>query len=310
MCWELYREVYTVIFVTGITNTPNPNPSMKTRDVAPELRPFWKLFEPLAYRHDYSRVFDDFLSIALTQFAEPDDEVMIKLNNDSRLKYTADERHQFGLMFQEMIRTLHRHLGDGTSEQLKQEAQQALLHQDVPARKGRCMEWYDFFGDFYQELSSRSKASAMGQFFTPPELCNLIARMTMGDQVEGKGGKNVNEPCAGSGRMVLALNAIEPGNFYVAQDLDFMCCKMTALNMLLHGCVGEVTWGNSLDPEDIRTTFAVNPFLNDSRHRYRGIPHVLPVEPKQSFLHGFWQQRLAELNARKNPAPKVRLTLY
>ena len=48
-----------------------------------------------------------------------------------------------------------------------------FIHVERQMQHGR---WYDFFGSVYEQMfQSKSKASQMGQFFTPPSVSNLMA---------------------------------------------------------------------------------------------------------------------------------------
>jgi len=60
------------------------------------------------------------------------------------------------------------------------------------------------------------------------------------------GRRSVNDPCCGSGRMLLAAVEIQPSWHFVGQDLDLRCARMTAINLALRNHYGHVVWGNSL----------------------------------------------------------------
>src|SRR5690606_2657140 len=67
----------------------------------------------------------------------------------------------------------------------------------------------DVLGRVFGELDLGN--SARGQFFTPYELCQLIARLNIGDGAEinerivQRGFIRVNEPAAGAGAMAIAM---------------------------------------------------------------------------------------------------------
>ena len=113
------------------------------------------------------------------------------------------------------------------------------------AREIECKGWHDAFGSLYEEkVKSGYKAASMGQFFTPPELCTLMA-----DTMAATGGVAMDCAC-GSGRLLLALHAkIGQPSYYVAGDLDAISCKMCALNMMMHGMFGVVERRNALSME-------------------------------------------------------------
>ena len=107
--------------------------------------------------------------------------------------------------------------------------------------------WYDPLGRIFEEYSSRKGAGMMGQFFTPPGVCDLMARITAPKPASGW----VNDPAAGSGRGLLAHARLFPSNRlqcrYVAMDLDRMCVKMAAVNMAMHGMSGYSIHCNTLN---------------------------------------------------------------
>lgn len=132
-------------------------------------------------------------------------------------------------------------------------------------------EWCDPLGNLFMEFS-KGFASLKGQFFTPPAMCDMMASITLnGDEPEGyltKFGRRVvlNDSSAGSSRNLLAgyIRAMEQLKwkrkpYLVAEDLDALCCKMSALNMCVHGCYGEVVNHNTLtEPRQVRFGYIIN----------------------------------------------------
>lgn len=130
-------------------------------------------------------------------------------------------------------------------------------------------EWYDAWGDLFMQLTP--KGGARGQFFTPADLCDMMVEATVDTSAEptslcGAFGRRVtvNDPAAGSSRNLLAAHARfirdkarKP--YLVAEDIDLMCCKMSAVNMMVHGCYGEVICHNTLaDPKGVLVGYLVN----------------------------------------------------
>jgi len=109
----------------------------------------------------------------------------------------------------------------------------------------------DMLGNIYMEAVSFGQH---GQFFTPQEVCDMMARMTIGDTAED--GKSVHDPACGSGRMLLASAKLCRSMVFVGQDVDEACCQMTAINMALNSLRGWVVHGNSLTLE-IRNVWQV-----------------------------------------------------
>ena len=47
--------------------------------------------------------------------------------------------------------------------------------------------------------------------------------------------------------------------YLIAEDVDAMCCKMSAINMMVHGCYGEVICHDTLaEPKSVRIGYIVN----------------------------------------------------
>lgn len=209
----------------------------KTRDIPYELRNFNKIFESICYRHEHSGVFEDYLDFFINYFSFNH---KIDLEYLKR-KYKLEERHKFHELIMESIKVMDK----------------MIVNEK---------DWYDIFGDYYQVLSSKSKSSALGQFFTPESLCNFMAQI-----LDVQDGETVNEPTCGSGRFNLAVHVNNPKIFHVAQDLDYMCVRMTALNFMMHGITGVVICMNtlSMDPKSFRGAFRVNQYL-----KYTGVPQI------------------------------------
>jgi hypothetical protein len=117
----------------------------------------------------------------------------------------------------------------------------------------------------------------------------------------------INDPAAGSSRMLLAgavifrqmqhdqlgYDAIKQSAYrpyLVAEDLDYNCVKMSAINMAIHGCFGECVCHDSLcEPGEVRLGYIVNeamwPFPT-------GIPSIRRyTDPLRFVSTRLWQQR-------------------
>lgn len=124
--------------------------------------------------------------------------------------------------------------------------------------------WLDFFGGIYEEMyQSKGKASTLGQFYTPPDLCDMLAHCTAPN--EGR----VSDCACGSGRTLLAAgcaNGFSRSNFYVGEDIDLTSVKMCALNLMIHGCRGRVVQHDTLK----------NPILYNYGFRINDIRFPIP----------------------------------
>lgn len=259
--------------------------SLKTQDIPVELRTWWKSFQVAAYRHDYSRVFDDFITMTLTQFVPPNsaDGFFDQWHADAMKAYDRKEKDAFNEMFFEVIRVFNDQVTD----------------------KGKA--YYDMFGQMYETISSNYKKSGLGQFFTPGAVVDVLtdlmtAELMIGslDKEKLKGGsKRVLDPCCGSGRMLFIFHSQQPGHLLYGIDIDPICAKMSALNMMFHGCVGEVVCGNGLFlSQDWRWALAINPLLT-----HHGIPSLMKIEKDQSFVWRQEQEQIASYKKEAQPVP-------
>lgn len=114
----------------------------------------------------------------------------------------------------------------------------------------------DFLGKLYMNLNLGSHWH--GQFFTPYDVCRLMAEMNFGtdtaDEIKRKGYISVCDPCVGAGAMLIAAaNAMKRVNVnfqtnavFVGQDIDQVVAMMAYIQLSLIGCPGYIIIGNSL----------------------------------------------------------------
>ena len=144
----------------------------------------------------------------------------------------------------------------------------------------------ELLGIIYECLSLNYKG--FGQFFTPAEICQLLAKMTINDCT--KVHPIISDPCAGSGRQLLAAFKLKPEGFYFAQDIDLRCVKICALNFLFFNVDGIVIWGDSLAFEaklayrTIRSSFGGQLFIitKDSSD-WDQVKFFVPETPEQEI---------------------------
>lgn len=122
--------------------------------------------------------------------------------------------------------------------------------------------YLDWFGAVYEEMfKGKSKANALGQFYTPESICTLMAKITQPD-----GGK-CNDCACGSGRTMLAAfmeNNKDKFQWYEAGDIDYISCKMCALNFMVHGMLGIVKRQDAL----LNNTPSVIYHINEVRYPF------------------------------------------
>ena len=161
--------------------------------------------------------------------------------------------------------------------------------------------WYDAFGDLFQSIHVKGNNNA--QFFTPPSLCDLMAQTSL-ESYKGEEptqmttfGKRIviSDPSCGSGRNLLAANAIFDKNqwrkpYLVCEDIDPTCCKMSAINLMAHGCFGEAICHDSLcEPDKVRIGYIVN----ESMYPFpTNVPSIRQFDDaRRFFATRIWQER-------------------
>lgn len=130
----------------------------------------------------------------------------------------------------------------------------------------------DILGDIYENLNLIKKDSS--QFFTPLEICDLIARVTTTkddteNTIKEKGYIVISDPTCGSGRILYAaynelLDKKVPNNKILLQgyDLDLTCCCMTYIQLSLMGANAVIHHQNTLTMDRYDTFYTVSFFMN------------------------------------------------
>jgi hypothetical protein len=135
----------------------------------------------------------------------------------------------------------------------------------------------DVLGDLFQGSITYGEA---GQYFTPECVTKLLAQMSIDPDARPENGKPilVNDPCCGTGRMLLEASNINPHVELVGQDIDARCTKITAINLGLRGRYGWVLCGNSLSGE-MKFAYRIGSFFHESpTGRRRGVIRDVPPE--------------------------------
>ena len=131
------------------------------------------------------------------------------------------------------------------------------------------LEYCDFLGQMFMELELGSKWH--GQFFTPYNLCKVIAQLTISkDQFKDGQIVTINEPAVGSGAMIIAVcEYLRENNInyqqqldIIAQDKDYIAFCMSYIQLSLLGCSAKVIYGNTLTLESSLVWQTPIAFLN------------------------------------------------
>ena len=101
----------------------------------------------------------------------------------------------------------------------------------------------DILGPVYMELGSKWKKAGLGQYFTPWGVCLCLASLNFhGVKPSREEPISVNEPCVGSGALLLAARAAvakEQGREALqwvhvsGQDIDPLCVEMSEVQLAL-----------------------------------------------------------------------------
>jgi len=182
-----------------------------------DTKPLFNMLEEVSQRSSVSRgqSFEDFLHVSVCALGHP-------LMEDEYLK--TIEKHKAGSQGKRGVDTLAKMFGTmvATMEKTRQ----------------------DVLGDLFQGGITYGEK---GQFLTPEPICAMMARMNLpSEKTDLDGRRTVNDPCCGSGRMLLAAAQLQPNWQFVGQDVDLRCVRMTAINLALRNHYGHVVHGNSL----------------------------------------------------------------
>jgi hypothetical protein len=152
----------------------------------------------------------------------------------------------------------------------------------------------DILGPLYMELEIANKGA--GQFFTPPELSDLMANLTFGDELnklEHRPFITAGEPACGAGGMILALVKVmitaghNPAEklWVQAIDVDRIAAMMCYIQLSLWNVPAEIIVGNTLswDIREVWYTPAHHLGLWKYRlHRKEGSTEVAPAPKEQT----------------------------
>jgi len=212
---------------------------------------FQKELEKVSRRHSIGNVFDDFLQMAVCAFAmqrmEPE-------YLEACRRYDKQELEEICGALGALILDYEDESDDGGA-------------------------WDDILGKYFEEVNSKSQASHSGQFFTPTHICDLMAKLTYGNE-EPENTITVSDPCCGSSRNLIAHSRLTAKMrfkaFYVGQDLDYRCVKMSVLNLVFYGLSGVIIHMNTISMEIFKgyrvwlpeTGLGVQPLSADECRRF------------------------------------------
>ena len=202
---------------------------------AHHIRNIVKLLESARYRHDMYRVFSDCMEAMAITFSNAVD---LRQRDAREARYLEIVRRYE----REVVETFPKILGEVT-----------MAMEAAPG---------DVLGTVFGQMELHN--TARGQFFTPYEVCRLMARLQIGDGahlreiVDRNGFALAQEPACGAGAMVIALaqEMQDAGINYqqhlhvTAIDVDSRAAHMAYVQFTLMHIPALVIVGNSLTLEE------------------------------------------------------------
>ena len=137
----------------------------------------------------------------------------------------------------------------------------------------------DCLGDYFQEFIS---GGYNGQFFTPENICELMASLTIFED-NMQDNKTVNDCACGSGRTLLAAAKRNRNLFFSGADISRDCVFMTLINLCLNNLQGEVIWMDTLrykifDSWTIKKSIFGVCCIEKQKVNYIEIPEIKPLQ--------------------------------
>lgn len=227
-----------------------------------------------------------FLFVAREQFSYPASESLFKKLEQLSQRSGVSR----GAAFEDVLTAIVCALAAET----KEEGYLAMVERHKAGNPGK--RGVDLMGQMFGELVSAMEASdadilgdlfrgsitygEAGQYFTPESVTKLLAQMAVDPEARPTDGASVltNDPCCGTGRMLLEASNVNPHAELVGQDIDARCAKITAINLGLRGRYGWVLCGNSLSG-DTQFAYRNGSFFNETPQGLRrGVIRDVPVE--------------------------------
>ena len=195
-------------------------------------QPFIKLYRELTYRWTPWEVWQDFVTMYACAISNAVDKSHLNEREAMYLKriqkYSKKEQELFPQLAAEVVLALEK-----KPEQ-------------------------DFLGKIFMELNLSNDSG--GQFFTPYNVCQMMAEMTVGDvvaHVEKHGYMTINDPACGAGATLIAAvhaaaKPLSEAGFnwqnhvlVTAQDIDYTVALMCYIQLSLLGTAAYIKIGNT-----------------------------------------------------------------
>lgn len=185
---------------------------------------FRQILERLVHGHDTHRVFDAFVRFAACALAAQTREA--EYLEEAR-RWQKPELELFAEAFDTLVREME------------------------------SKPFEDIIGGYYMEFALSSKGQQWnGEYHTPKPICDMMAKMTIGDMesLPAEGPITVCEPACGAGAMILSVGEVCSPEVrrrlrVTAIDINRTACDMAFINTTLWGIPTRIIHGNSLSNE-------------------------------------------------------------
>lgn len=203
--------------------------NLKEKEGKNTLEKIIKLLNQLAQKHNEYEVFYDFMELSALCIAN---------------KYDSIAGEKYEVREEQYRKTVSKY----SPEEFKLITEAFAYLWNLLTDSVENEEYFDYLGKLYMEFGTNSKAK--GQFFTPYNVSNLMANMSLDfDKIKAEIEKDpnyvmtVNECCVGSGGMVIAImdqlnkNGINYAHntFTICNDKDLRCVYMCYIQLSLLG---------------------------------------------------------------------------
>jgi len=207
-----------------------------------------KLLREASYRHDLFEVFRDCMEMIAIALSNRVDTLQYEQREARYMglvkRYSADELTCFARVYAHLVNAFEQ-------------------------------EYRDHLGSIFMELGLGN--ADRGQFFTPYDVCRLMAQVSTIDAsklIEEKGRIRFHEPAVGAGGMVIAAcqTMLDQGiNFqesvhYTCVDIDPKAVHMAYIQLSIIGVPAVVVLGNTLTLEQRECWYTPFHFLRWRRH--------------------------------------------
>jgi len=191
-----------------------------------------QLEEVCRFGYNFSQVFSDFVETVLS--------ALLSFTDNLRYADVADRIRENRLtgVYEDRYMSLIARYKENKDRAQGSRPADFFTHAWAQLQLETAQTQQDVLGEIYEACMGRPEH---GQFFTPPQITDLLAGM-----IDAKDGETVSDPACGAGRFFIAQSKIHSGLHYVGVDIAPVIARMCVLNMWLFDLYADIYEGNSL----------------------------------------------------------------